>query len=306
VGPREIAEGIAAAAPAAGKAVLSVFMTDPRFHFAAPTIAGLPPTFRFPETAVRALAGMVRQVEGVARHLEDSPALPSPSPRVVAAAVAGRGPLVPDEAFGLLAEIGIPVAPHRVVTDPGDVCGAAEEVGFPVVLKAFGEGLVHKSDLGAVVTGLRDGPEVRAALFAVQQRVERAGARADGFLLQRHIYGGREVIVGLVRDPMVGSLVMCGLGGVAVEVVRDVAFRPAPVSTADAESMLDELRGGAILGPFRGRPAADRDALVAALVALSRLGAANPAIAECDVNPLLVLEAGRGCVAVDVRFRLEP
>ncbi|MGE5237146.1 MAG: acetate--CoA ligase family protein [Acidobacteriota bacterium] len=304
VGPHEIAAGIAAAAPAAGKTVLSVFMTDPRFHRAAGAIPGLPPTFRFPEAAVAALAGMARQTEGVARPADEAPPLPPPSPLIAGAAAAGRGSLTPDEAFGLLAEIGIPVAPHRVVTDPSEVAGAADAVGFPVVLKAFGERLVHKSELGAVVTDLRDEREVHAALRALESRLERAGAGVDGFLVQRQVRGGREVIIGLVRDPVAGPLVMCGLGGVAVEVMRDVAFRLAPVTAADAAGMLDELRGAGVLGSFRGRPAADRGALIAALVALGRLAAANPAIAECDVNPLLVLDAGQGCVAVDVRFRL--
>lgn len=125
----------------------------------------------------------------------------------------------------------------------------------------------------------------------------------EGYVLQPLVGGGREMVIGATRDPHVGPLVMCGLGGVAVEVMRDVSFRPAPLGDDDAAAMLGELRGAALLGSFRGRPPADRSALVRSLVALGGLVAANPEMVECDVNPLFVLDEGRGCVAVDVRVR---
>jgi acetyltransferase len=135
-------------------------------------------------------------------------------------------------------------------------------------------------------------------------RLAGAGVAAPAFLLQRHVGGGREVILGVLRDPVVGPLVMAGLGGVAAEALRDTSFRPAPLGPDDAEAMLDELRGRSLLGPFRGRAAGDRGALVRALLALGGLAAANPELAECDVNPLLVLDDGQGVVAVDARIRI--
>jgi acetyltransferase len=118
------------------------------------------------------------------------------------------------------------------------------------------------------------------------------------------VRGGLEVILGITRDPVVGPLVMCGLGGIAVEVWKDVSFRVAPIGETDAAEMLDELTGAPLLGAFRGRPARDRRALVSALVHLAAFAAAHPEVAECDVNPLLVLDEGQGCVAVDVRVRV--
>lgn len=301
VGPPDIAAGIAAAAPACGKPVLSVFMTDPRFHEAARGIPGLPPTFRFPEAAVRALAAAAGRGDAKPRGLEVRVTAPSRS--LAGARVGADGYLSPPDAFALLAEAGIPVAPHEVVPALGGLAEAARRVGFPVVLKAYGTALVHKTELGAVAVGLRDASELLEAARAMAARLDAAAVVPEGYLVQPFVAGGREMILGATRDPHVGPLVMCGLGGVAVEAMRDVGFRPAPLSDADAEAMLGELRGAALLGPFRGRPPADRSALVRSLVALGDLVAANPEIVECDVNPLLLLDEGRGCVAVDARVR---
>lgn len=301
VGPLDIAAGIAPAASSCGKPVLSVFMTDPRFHEEARRIPGLPPTFRFPEAAVRALAAVCGRGAATARDL-DVP-VPAPSQVLAGARCGGDGYLSPADAFALLAEAGIPVAPHEVVASLDGLCDAARRLGFPVVLKALGSALVHKTDLGAVAVGLRDADEVVAAARDMAERLQAAVA-PEAYLLQPFVGGGREMIVGATRDPHAGPLVMCGLGGIGVEAMRDVSFRPAPLTDTDAEAMLGELRGAALLGPFRGRPPADRSALVRALVALGALVAANPEIVECDVNPLLVLDAGRGCVAVDARVRL--
>ncbi|MEW6336948.1 MAG: acetate--CoA ligase family protein [Acidobacteriota bacterium] len=301
VGPLDIAGGIAPAARSCGKPVLSVFMTDPRFHEAARGIAGLPPTFRFPEAAARALAAVALRGGSPRRDLE-APA-PAPSRSLAAARVGADGFLSPPDAFALLAEVGIPVAPFEIVASTEALPDAARRLGFPVVLKGFGSALVHKTEAGAVAVGLRDADELRAAARTMAARLDAAGVAPDGYLLQRFVGGGREMILGATRDPHAGPLVMCGLGGVAVEAMRDVSFRPAPLSGADAEAMLSELRGEALLGAFRGRPPADRAALIRSLVALGGVIAANPEIAECDVNPLLVLDEGRGCVAVDARVR---
>ncbi|MFH1175900.1 MAG: acetate--CoA ligase family protein, partial [Acidobacteriota bacterium] len=146
--------------------------------------------------------------------------------------------------------------------------------------------------------------ERAAALAAMSARLDAAGVAPEGYLLQRHIAGGREVIVGLTRDPAMGPLVMCGLGGVAVEVWQDVSFRLAPVARVEAEEMIAELRGASLLGRFRGRPAADTGAFADAITRLAALAVAHPELAECDVNPLLLLDEGCGAVAVDARIRL--
>jgi acetyl coenzyme A synthetase (ADP forming)-like protein len=305
VTPLEIAKGIAAAELPADKPVLSVFMTNSRFFAESRAITGLPPVFRYPEAAIEALAGVAAHG---ARRLR---------PIAVAAAQAAtrgpvteddgtRGPCVlsPHEAFAMINQAGIAVAPWREAKDRNEAAQAGDAVGYPVVLKAFGEGLVHKSELGAVAMGLVDRSALTEAFEMMEGHLAASGVHASGFLVQKQVGGGREVILGITRDPAVGPLVMVGLGGVAVEVWKDVSFRVAPIAREDAEAMLDELQGVRLLGSFRGRPAGDRAALVQALVRLGTLAAARPEILECDVNPLLVMDEGKGCIAVDVRVRV--
>ncbi len=306
VTPLQIAEGIAAVKPHGNKPLLSVFMTYPRFFADARAVVGLPALFRYPEAAVAALAGLARHGERAkAPAREETTTSMARSAIVEKAIERGPGYLPLAEAFALLEEAGITVAPWRVVSGSGELAASARALGYPVVLKAFGAKLVHKSELGAVVVGIADEAALERESAAMSARLEAAGVRPEGFLLQSHVAGGRETILGVTRDPAVGPLVMVGLGGVAVEVWKDVSFRVAPIVASDADAMLGELRGGRLLGAFRGRPAGDVAALKQALVQVAALAAAHPEIAECDVNPLLVLDEGRGCVAVDVRVRVE-
>ncbi len=305
VAPIDIARAIAAVAPATSKPVVSVFMTAAGFYAAASSLAGMPPVYRFPESAVRALGGLRRHAQRLARPAA-TPAPPRISPTLAGAAAGGDGYLPPAQAFAVLEEVGVRVAPWRLAASASEVVAAAAAVGYPVVLKAVGEQLVHKSDVGAVVVGLRDAGELAAALRAMEERLAARAMRAEAYLVQRLVPGGREIIVGLTRDPSVGPLVMCGLGGVAVEVWKDVSFRVAPVDRGEAEAMLRELHGAPMLGAFRGRPAGDLGAAADAIVRLGELAAAHPRLAECDVNPLFVLDDGHGCVAVDVRIRVGP
>ena len=304
VTPPAIAAGIAAASNLNEKPLLSVLMTAPEFFPEARAVPGVPPLYRYPETAVAALGAVVRYGERAAAETGTEPVTMERSGVIEHALARGPGYLPPNEAFAALAEAGIAVAPFRVVRDPDRLAEAAAELGFPVVLKAFGEALVHKSELGAVALGLGDAGALAAAVAAMASRLTAAGVHPDGYLLQRQIAGGREAILGVTRDPVIGPLVMAGLGGVAVEVWHDVAFRVAPIAEADARAMVAELRGAPLLGAFRGRPAGDVAALERALVRLAALAAAYPEIAECDVNPLLVLDQGQGCIAVDARIRL--
>jgi acetyl coenzyme A synthetase (ADP forming)-like protein len=305
VTPLEIAKGIAAVKLPAGKPVLSVFMTNSRFFPESRGITGLPPVFRYPEAAVQALAGVVAHGGRRSRPatVESLPAA-AQSPLIADAAMRGSCHLLPHEAFAVLEQAGIVVAPWRAAKDRSAVAEAGEALGYPVVLKAYGEKLVHKSEVGAVVMDLVDRSALAKAFEAMERRLAAAGVQAAGFLVQKQVAGGREVILGITRDPAVGSLVMVGLGGVAVEVWKDVSFRVAPITREDAEAMLDELQGMRLLGPFRGRPAGDRGALLEALVRLGTLAAGHPEILECDVNPLLVMDEGQGCAAVDVRVRV--
>jgi len=300
----EVARALAAPAAAGGKPVASVFMTAASFYPQAHTIPGMPPVYRYPEWGVRALAALVRHAEGRGRSTGQVPRVASAT---LAAALARghQGYLSQAEAFAVLEEIGIAVAPWRLAADLESAVAAAEAIGFPVALKGEGAGVVHKSELGAVRVGLASAAEVRRAGEEMQHRLAASGVTLEAFLVQGMVASGREVIVGITRDGAVGPLLMVGVGGVAVEVWKDVAFRPAPVSTEEAAQMLAELRGAVLLGAFRGRPAGDVAALADAAARLAALAASVPQLLEGDVNPLLVLEEGHGCVAVDVRLRLE-
>ncbi len=299
----EVAGAIAAQASASSKPVASVFMTAASFFPQAHRIAGMPPVYRYPEWGVRALAALVRHAEQRPRRGGEIPRVASPT---LAAAVARRhdGYLSQAEAFAVLEEIGIAVAPWRFAADLAAAVEAAAAIGFPVALKGEGAGVVHKSELGAVCVGLASADGVRGAGEGMQQRLAAAGVGLEGFLVQGMVASAREVILGITRDAAVGPLLMVGLGGVAVEVWKDVVFRPAPVTAGEAEGMLKALRGAMLLGAFRGRPAGDVAALGDAAARLAALAANVPQLVECDVNPLFVLDEGRGCVAVDVRLRL--
>ncbi|MCS7178286.1 MAG: acetate--CoA ligase family protein [Anaerolineae bacterium] len=207
-----------------------------------------------------------------------------------------------DGALALCREYGIPVAPWAVVQAPDEAAEAADALGYPVVLKALSARVVHKSDVGGVVLDLRDREAVRREAEAMRARVRARVPEATDlhFLVQRMVEGGVEVILGGKQDPSFGPVVMFGLGGIFVEVFGDVSFRVAPLARADAEEMIEEVRGKALLQGARGRSPVDREALVEAIMAFSRLLVENPALAEIEINPLLALPWG--VMAVDARW----
>jgi acetyltransferase len=166
--------------------------------------------------------------------------------------------------------------------------------------------VVHKSDVGGVRVGIGDAAAVRSAYESIVTRVHDAvpDARIDGILVQRQSAPGRELIVGTTRSPGFGAMVMVGLGGTYVEVLRDVAFRIAPIGFEDAREMLLSLRGAAILGAVRGQAAVPMQRIEDILVRVGMLAASHPDIAELDVNPLLV--GPEGGIALDARVMLAP
>jgi acyl-CoA synthetase (NDP forming) len=206
------------------------------------------------------------------------------------------------EAMRLLREFGIPVAETRAAKDVDEAVASAERIGYPVVLKIDSPDIAHKTDVGGVRVGCADADSVRQAFHQMREEVRHRapGARVDGVLVQRMIGGGTEMILGVKHDPTFGPAVICGFGGVFVEVMRDVSVRVPPLDTAEALAMVSELRGRALLDGARGRPRADLRALADALVGLARLADTHrERVRALDINPLLVLEEGRGVVAVD-------
>ena len=227
---------------------------------------------------------------------------------VAPSAPAGRprarlsGTLGATEAMALLSEFGVPVVASIAAKDAAAAAVAADRVGYPVVLKIDSPDIAHKTDVGGVRVGLGDAAAVRAAFGAMLDEVRQRApaARLDGALVQRMIPGGREMILGVKTDPLFGPAVLCGLGGVFVEQLRDVALRLPPIGPTDAAAMIAELRGAAILSGARGRAPADTRALADAIVRVAALADAHrDSLRALDINPLLVLDEGRGVVAVD-------
>ena len=211
--------------------------------------------------------------------------------------------LAPDDLAMVLRAVGIDFAHGESVT-PEEAEAAAERLGFPLVAKAVAPGLLHKSDVGGVVLGLESPAAVVNAVATLRERMRAIGAPLEGVFLQREVRGGVEALVGVTTDATFGPLLVCGLGGVLVELVRDVAFRLPPVSDLDAREMFSRLRAAHLLDGYRGMPPGDREALVGLITRVSALVEVVPELRELDLNPVKVLEPGQGAVAVDARMRV--
>ena len=315
VGVDGIAEAIARGAGTvpAGKPVLTVFLSSKGAPPALATgLRGRLPSYSFPENAARALAAAERYGRWRSRPRGEPVRLTARARSAVRAivdrALAGHDQpfwLDPIDAQDLLRAADIAIADARLVT--ADRAPAlAESMGYPLVAKAVSPGLLHKSDIGGVALGLHSVDDVRAAVSTLRERLAAAGRTLEHVLLQREVPGGLEALVGVVSDPTFGPLVVCGLGGVQVELLRDAAFRLPPVTDVDASEMIDRLRMKALLDGYRGSPPADRDALIHLVQRVSALVEAVPELRELDLNPVKVMARGGGVVVVDARVRLGP
>ena len=268
--------------------------------------AGMP-GYVFPESAARALAAMNRYRKWIERPEGTEQRFPADAARVAGivdrARREGREKLSEPEALEVLDAYGIPTVPWRQAVSEDDAVAAAHALGHPVVLKVVSRAVVHKSDVGGVVVGLGSEREVRDGYRRMLQRVkERAGVAPEAVLVQRMIPGGRETIVGSARDPRAGPLIMFGLGGVAVEVLKDVVFRVHPLTDVDAREMVRAIRGYALLEGVRGEAAVDVVALEEILQRVSQLVGEHEAILEMDINPLVSFPDR--ALALDARFRI--
>jgi len=251
------------------------------------------------EPAVDAVAGLVEYARARAAWQEgrDTAAASGPA---LPALPARPGPVDTLTAAALLDACGVPLVPARLATSAAEAARTAQALGFPVALKIESPDILHKTEAGGVRLGLADAQAVAAAYEEVIASARRhaPAASIDGAVLQPMAQRGLELVVGLRKDPVFGPVVMVGLGGIFVEVLRDVSFRRAPVSEGEALRMLDELRGRAMLDGVRGQAAADRAAIARLVAAVSRFGAlAGERLDELDLNPVMV--AGDRAVAVD-------
>ena len=268
--------------------------------------AGMP-GYIFPESAARALAAMNRYRKWLERPEGAELHFPADAARV--AAIIGlarkerREKLSETEALQVLDAYGIPTVPWRRAGSEEEAIAAARELGHPVVLKVISSAIIHKSDVGGVVVGLGSERDVRAGYRRLLQRVkERAGVVPEAVLVQQMIPGGRETIVGSARDPRAGPLIMFGLGGVAVEVLKDVAFRVHPLTDVDAREMVRAIRGYPLLEGVRGQAAVDVVALEEILQRVSQLVGEHEDVLDMDINPLVSFPDR--ALALDARFRI--
>jgi len=297
----------------AHKPVLTVFLSSqwPAAAIGAGT-RGQIPSYAFPENAAMVLAAACRYARWRERPrgtaLELSPFAIGAVRAVVERALNDAGGpiwLSPEDIATILRAAGIEVAlaERASVADAPQV---ADSIGYPLVAKVIAPAVTHKSDIGGVIMGLHSPLAVAEAAVTLAERARAAGAALEGVLLQREVPGGIEALVGVTTDPTFGPLVVCGLGGVMVELLHDVAFRLSPVTDIDAREMLASIRTGRLLDGYRGAAPGDREALVTVLQRVSALIEAIPELTEMDLNPLKVLPPGKGAIVVDARMRLHP
>jgi len=306
----EVAVAIAGAA-GGGKPVLSVFMGKRRSDEGVAELRKhRVPVYRFPENAAAAMAGLSRY-----RMLRDRPVgktvrFPSDPARarkaVASARKAGRTMLSAREVSEVLAAYGFPLAPSKLCASAAEAIAAAHELGYPVVLKAASDAIVHKSDLGGVKVDVRNADEVAAAFKQIVSRLRSKDAKLS-VQVQRMIGGGREVILGMTRDAQFGPVLMFGLGGIFVEVMKDVSVRIHPLTDANARSMIERIKGFPLLAGARGEQRVDLSFLERSLLRLSQLvGDLEDELAELDINPLIVTGRSRTSFVVDARIALMP
>jgi acetyl-CoA synthetase (ADP-forming) len=217
----------------------------------------------------------------------------------------GRKSLLETEAKAVCIEYGIPVTKFELAKSEAQAVKFAEKIGYPVVLKIVSPDVVHKSDVGGVAVNLKDSKSVREAYRQILKNVKKHNAKAKivGVLVQEMAPQSTEVIVGVTKDPQFGPAIMFGLGGIFVEVLKDVTFRIAPITKDEAREMITEVKAYPLLKGYRNSPPVDIAAIVGILLKTSKLAMEHQEIKELDLNPVMVYE--KGAKTVDARIILE-
>jgi len=304
----EVARAIAEAADGR-KPVLSVFMGKRRSEEGAGLLRDRRvPVYRFPEESAVAMSALHRY--GALREAPQGAEVEyevdsrRASRAIAAARRAGHKVLPPSAVHEILDAYGFPMAPWRTVSNAAEAIAAAIDLGYPVVLKVASQRISHKTDVGGVRVDLRNADEVGAAFAELTSRLRGRDPHLR-VTVQRMIRGGREVILGMTRDPLFGPLVMFGLGGVFVEVLRDVAVRIHPLTDVAARSMIERIAGYPLLAGARGEPPVALDMIESCLLRLSQLiRDVGDELAEMDINPLIVKERAEDSFVVDARITL--
>ncbi|HEX7628794.1 MAG TPA: acetate--CoA ligase family protein, partial [Candidatus Methylomirabilis sp.] len=305
------AEVVGQAAKQSGKPFFSAFMGEASLPKAREILHNYGiPQYPYPEPAIKTFEAMVKY----RNWLNSAPAAPRqlPADRERVAAMfqevrrQGRNQLAEREAREVIAAYGFRLPQNVLTRTVDEAVAAATRIGFPVALKIVSHEILHKTDVGGVRLNLPDADAVAQGFGSIDASVRRffPSAVIQGIAVQEMVAGGKEVILGMTRDPSFGPLLMFGLGGIYVEVLKDVAFRVAPIGPDEAEAMIREIRSFPLLRGVRGEKPSDMAAMVEALERLSQLCTDFPEILELDVNPLLVKPEGSGAVAIDARLAL--
>lgn len=217
----------------------------------------------------------------------------------------GRKALLETEAKAICTEYAIPVTTFKLAKKPEEAVAFARQIGFPIVLKIVSPDIIHKSDAGGVMVNLKTPAEVRSAYRKILENVKKynPAAKVAGVLIQEMAPQSTEVIVGAIKDPQFGQTLMFGLGGIFVELLKDVTFRIAPLTRADAYEMVTKVKAYPLLKGYRNTSPADLDAITDALLNTSKLVMDYPGIKELDLNPIMAYE--KGAKTVDARIILE-
>jgi len=268
------------------------------------------PNYSYPEEAVSSLNAMYRYKAWIDRPEKTYPQLDDFKVKAKhifeKAAEENRERLSDSEVHDVLMSYGFRVPRSLFARTSEEAVAAAKGIGYPVVMKIVSPQVIHKSDMGGVKVGLESKKAVENAFFDITTRVRNImpAAQIYGVMVQEMVRGGKEVIMGITKDPQFGHMIMFGLGGIYVEVLKDIAFRITPLSREDAHEMIRETKTFPLLRGVRGEAEADIEAIEESLLILSRMAMDFPQIIEADINPLLVKKRGEGAVAVDARFSI--
>ena len=267
------------------------------------------PSYPFPREAVQTLSRAVKYSEWLSRQAGATPtfgdAKPADASKMIRnAQEKGRSWLLPEETDFLLNSYGIPLVKTVRTATPDEAAKAASDLGGKVVLKGIAEGLVHRSEAGAVKVGLEGESEVSAAAREMASRLAAKSFAVTGFVVQPMIPAGPELIVGVKTDPTFGPVLACGSGGVLVELLKDLSIRIAPLTGRDATEMVSSLKVYPLLVGYRGGPKYDVKALEEVILRIAALASDQPEVAEIDLNPVIMKEVGQGATVVDARVRL--
>jgi acyl-CoA synthetase (NDP forming) len=266
------------------------------------------PNYRFPEVAVRTIRAMVdyraylnRPADRVIEYPAEKAAVQAMFDKVLADGRYQLGEVEASEVFRLY---GIPVAGTRLATNLEECITAGREIGYPVVAKIASPQILHKTDVGGVKVGLQNTDDLITAYEEITANARRLMPEAQiwGVVVQEMLKPSKELIVGMNRDPQFGPLIMVGLGGIYVEVIKDISFRLAPVGERDSMEMIKELKSYWLLLGARGETPADVAKLAEIIQRVSQLVSDFPIIQELDINPLRVFDKDKGCVAADARM----